>query len=59
MKNSKLMPGTRLFLCDECIGMEPRYLIVIFARQNGLGAVASYISKRRYRGEEIMAKELV
>jgi hypothetical protein len=53
------MPGTRLFVCDECVNMEPRYLIVIFGRQRGLPAIAEYIRKRRYVGADITAKELV
>lgn len=39
--------------------MEPRYLVVIYGRQNGLEMIAEYIRKRRYMGEEIRASELV
>lgn len=58
-KNSKLMPGNRLFICEECVGMEPRYLVVIYGRQNGLEKIAEYIRKHKYMGDEIRASELV
>lgn len=58
-KNSRLMPGTRLFLCEDCTGMEPRYLVLIYGRQHGLPSVADYIKKHKYHGKEILAAELV
>ena len=62
-KNSKLMRGTKLYLCEECEGMEPRYLVVIYGRQRfARGAddlLIDLIKKRRYCGPEIRASELV
>ena len=58
-KNSRLLPKNRLMLCSDCINMEPRYLIVLYARTYGMDAVAEYILRRRYHGAEIMAKELL
>lgn len=62
-RNSRLMRGTRLYLCEECEGMEPRYLVVIYGRQKfAEGAdriLIELIKKRRYRGDEILASELV
>jgi hypothetical protein len=53
------MPGTRLNMCDECMPMEPRYLVVIFGRQNGIQSIAEYLRRHLYVGEEIKARELV
>lgn len=40
--------------------MEPRYLVVLYGRSNGLDKILSeYVRKRRYRGDEIRASELV
>lgn len=62
-RNSRLMRGTRLYLCEDCEGMEPRYLVVIYGRQKFTeGAdkmLVELIKKRRYRGDEILASELV
>ena len=63
LKNSRLMRGTRLYLCEECEGKEPRYLVVIYGRQKfASGAdkmLIELIKKRRYCGDEILASELV
>lgn len=57
------MRGTRLYLCDECEGMEPRYLVVIYGRQKfAEGAdkiLIELIKKHKYHGSEILASELV
>ena len=59
-KKSRLT-GTALFLCTECIESkrEPRYLIIIYGRQNGFDSVSEYIKQRRYTGKDILAEELV
>lgn len=59
MRNSKLMPGNRLFICEFCTNMEPRYLVVLYGRANGLTAISDYVRKRRYRGKDILAEELI
>jgi hypothetical protein len=60
-RKSKLIENMPLFLCNDCISgnKEPRYIIIIAGRQYGTKHVSDYIIKRRYCGEEILAKELI
>lgn len=62
-KNSKLMPGNKLYLCEDCEGMEPRYLVVIYGRQKMAGGLdrvlVELIRKKKYHGDEILMSELV
>lgn len=59
-RNSRLMKTMKLFLCSDCDKnkFEPRWIIILVGRANGLPAVAEYIKKGRYVGEPITAKEL-
>lgn len=59
-RKSKLITSMTLYLCDECIKAkrEPRFAIILHGRSHGFDSVSSYISQRRYVGEEILAKEL-
>lgn len=57
-RNSRLLTGTKLHLCSNCDNMEPRFLIILTARQYGGDSVSNYIRKKLYCGEEILAKEL-
>ena len=60
-RRSRLEPGVQLLICQSCIDskFEPRWLIILHGRQNGANSVATYISKRRYIGNEISAAELI
>ena len=59
-KKSKLS-GSPLYLCTECLDnkREPRYLIIIYGRAQGIIHVLPYIKEHRYVGKEILASELV
>lgn len=60
-KKSRLITNMTLYLCAECTKakMEPRFVIVLYARQNGPMAVADYVKQRRYIGPDILAKEIL
>lgn len=60
LKKSTLLP-INLFLCESCITgkLEPRWVVILSGRQNGIDAVREVIVKRRYIGEEISAQELM
>lgn len=60
-RKSKLVPGIQLFLCDSCfVGKrEPRWAIILIARQDGHEAVAEWVKNNRYVGEPILLDELV
>lgn len=60
VKKSTLMP-INLFMCDSCISekFEPRWVIILSGRQNGIDAVKEVVTKRRYIGETISAEELM
>ena len=60
-RKSKLMPSMQLFLCNECFTAkrEPKFLVILIARKDGVGAVEEYITKHRYVGDEISALDLV
>ena len=52
----------QMFLCNECFEgkREPRFLIVLIARQEGgLTIVRDYIRGHKYHGDKIKAEELV
>lgn len=57
------MPGNKLYLCEDCEGMEPRYLVVIYGRQKMAGGLdrvlVELIRKKKYHGDEILMSELV
>jgi hypothetical protein len=60
-RKSRLITSMTLFLCGECTkaNMEPRFVIVLHGRQHGPMSVADYITRRRYVGDEILAKEVL
>lgn len=60
-KKSKLIPGMTLFLCEECVKekREPRFVIVLAARQQGWAVVKDHIKSKRYVGEDILGREIV
>ena len=60
-RKSKLSPGMAMFLCNECFDgkREPRFLVILVARRDGVAAVRDYIRSHRYYGDKIRAEELV
>lgn len=60
VRKSKLLPGTTLYLCGGCFENknEPRFAVVLVARENGVPAVSEWIKNHRYVGAPITAKEL-
>lgn len=60
-KKSRLITSMTLYLCGDCTKakMEPRFVIVMYGRQNGAMSVAEYIKNRRYVGPDILAKEII
>lgn len=60
IKKSVLLP-INLLLCEGCIAskFEPRWLIIIAGRQNGIESVREIVLKKKYIGEEISASELL
>lgn len=60
VKKSALLP-INLFMCETCITgkLEPRWVIILSGRQNGIDSVKEFIQKRRYLGSEIAASELI
>jgi len=60
VKKSALLP-INLFLCETCLTakLEPRWVVILSGRQNGIDSVKDAILKRRYLGEEISAQELM
>ncbi|MDA0949739.1 MAG: hypothetical protein O3A64_03330 [Proteobacteria bacterium] len=60
VKKSSLLP-INLFICETCSSskFEPRWVIILSGRANGLEYVKEHITKRRYVGNEISAAELL
>lgn len=60
-KRSALLPFIELFLCSQCLKekKEPRYIVILAGRQNGLSAVSDHLKNHRYSGETITAKEFI
>ena len=60
-KKSTLIPGVVLLMCASCIEKkyEPRWVIILAARQNSPAHVREFILKRRYLGKEISGSELI
>lgn len=59
-RKSKLL-GTPLFLCSACIEAkhEPRFIIIMHGRANGIDTVSEYLKGHRYSGDEILATDFV
>lgn len=60
-RKSKLMPSMPMFLCNECFDgkREPRFLVIMVARRDGVAAVRDYIRNHRYYGDKIRVEEIV
>lgn len=60
-KKSSLLPGINLFMCAICIEnkYEPRWVIILAARQGDPAVVRDYVVKRRYIGRDISGSELM
>lgn len=61
LRKSSLIAGVNLMMCQTCIDnkFEPRWVIILAARQQGTAAVRDFIIKRRYIGKEILGNELI
>jgi len=59
-KKSILLP-INLLMCETCINskLEPRWVVILAGRQNGMDYVKDFVVKRRYIGNEIAASELI
>lgn len=60
-KKSDIINGVTLLMCQTCLEakFEPRWVIILSGRQNGVESVRDYIVKRRYIGRVIDAEELI
>lgn len=60
-KKSDIIGGVILLMCQTCIEakFEPRWVVILGGRQNGVESVRDYIIKRRYVGRTIDAEELI
>ena len=60
MRKSVLLP-INLFICETCTvsKFEPRWVIILSARQNVLDNIKDYILKKKYIGKEIAATEVI
>ena len=60
-KKSELLDGVTALMCQMCIEakFEPRWIIVLAGRSKGADKVRDFIVKRRYIGDEILARELI
>lgn len=60
-RKSRLITNMTLYLCAECTKakLEPRFVVVLYGRQNGPMAVADYIRGHKYVGPDILAKEII
>ena len=59
-KKSALLSSTTFNMCNDCISnkREPRFVIILYGRQNGIESVSDYLDNDRYVGDPILAKEL-
>ena len=59
-KKSVLLP-INLLMCETCINskLEPRWVVILAGRQNGMDYVKDFVVKRKYIGSEIAASELI
>lgn len=60
-KESSLLPGIKLYLCQTCIDAkyEPRWTIILAYHQGGMNAVSAFINKNLYFGDKILVEELL
>jgi hypothetical protein len=59
-KRSSLLP-INLLMCESCINskLEPRWVVILAGRQNGMDSVKDFVVKKRYVGDDISASELI
>lgn len=59
-KRSSLLP-INLLMCETCINskLEPRWVIILAGRQNGMDSVKEFVVKKKYVGNDISASELL
>jgi hypothetical protein len=59
-KRSSLLP-INLLMCETCINskLEPRWVIILAGRQNGMDSVKEFVVKKKYVGSDISASELM
>ena len=59
-KRSSLLP-INLLMCETCINskLEPRWVIILAGRQNGMDFVKEFVVKKKYVGSDISASELM
>jgi hypothetical protein len=59
-KRSSLLP-INLLMCESCINskFEPRWVVILSGRQNGMDSVRDFVLKKRYLGNDIAASELI
>lgn len=62
-RKSKLLPGTAMWLCNECFDAkrEPRWAVIMVARdpEQGISTVRDYIRGHKYYGDKIRAEEIL
>jgi len=60
-RKSRLWPAVDLFLCGDCndAKREPRFVIILAGRTNGIDSIKDYINKHRYVGKPIEVSELL
>lgn len=61
VRNSKLIPGLRLMLCESCFNgkKEPRFAIILLARQGQVDKVLDYVKNNRYVGDPILLEDII
>jgi hypothetical protein len=59
-KRSSLLP-INLLMCETCMNakFEPRWVVILAGRQNGLDFVKEFVVKKKYVGNDISASELI
>lgn len=59
-RRSSLLP-INLLMCETCVNskLEPRWVVILAGRQNGMDSVKEFVVKRRYIGNDISASELM
>jgi hypothetical protein len=61
IKRSALFDTMTLILCKSCVqrGLEPRFAVVLAAREQGIERVKFWIANGKYIGAKITADELI
>jgi NAD-dependent SIR2 family protein deacetylase len=60
LHTSRLIKSMKLYYCNKCEleKLEPRFVIILAGRSQGMGVISDYLKRHRYLGDEITAKEL-